>query len=41
VKLLVKVARDREFVNGVFKETAESDEFVDRYLKMYNKFLEQ
>lgn len=41
VKLLVKVARDKEFVNRVFKETAESDEFVDRYLKIYNKFLEQ
>ena len=31
-KVLVKVSRDKEFVNRVFEKTAKSDTFVSRYL---------
>jgi len=37
VKLLLKVSRDKQFVNKVFEKTANSDEFVKRFLDIYNR----
>ncbi len=39
-KLLLKVSKDKEFVNGVFNKTAKSDPFVGRFLSLYNKYIE-
>ncbi len=40
MKLILKVSKDKEFVNQVFKKTADSDPFVNKFLQLYNKHID-
>jgi len=41
VKLLMRVSKDKDFVNRVFERTAKSDPFVGKFLELYNKYVDK